>query len=720
LWAGVCRRTPRQRSDIGLSPNTTFFANNPIFSGIIGPLVRLIYMSKAAPCPDPVCTTNVPLPTPEQLPGDSETLRHMVIELLTTLRRERLDKDQLQHRVDLLLRRLYGPRTERFNPDQLLLFDEPADGQDTPPPADSAASSSTAKSSGSRRKAKPHGRRPLPEDLPRRPQHHTLTDAELLCSCGHTRMEIGADMSEQLDWQPACYFVWQHWIHKYLCPYCATPKTTVADTPESSAATNAEAAPTMETAARPEATPETTAAAEAGATATAATVNTDGSSATTATTIDTAAATTATSATVGTEAATTAEAVANTEKIATATAATATMPTAAAAAMKVASIPPTETLRIVPGPPGPVIISAVKPAMPIHKGLPGPGLLAHVIVSKYCDHLPLYRQTKISTRQGVVLPRSTTCDWMAACAELLRPLYDLMVANVLLSRWLHTDDTTVKNLGHEPGSTDKAHLWLYWGDRDHPHNVFDFTVNRKRDGPQRFLKNYRGYLHADAFSGYDGLYLPGPGDGSAAIIEVACNAHARRKFYDAKDSDALRAHRALAYYSQLYTLERGAKNNNFDDAQRRQMRQELAVPILEMFHTWLEQEQPLVLPKNPLSEAIGYALNNWTALCRYTEAGFLSIDNNLAEREMKQIATGRKNWYFVGSENGGRTAAVLYSFTSTCERLQMDPWAYLQDVLTRLPATPPDQLPALLPDRWKTARQEAAAAAAEGSDPVPE
>jgi transposase len=349
--------------------------------------------------------------------------------------------------------------------------------------------------------------------------------------------------------------------------------------------------------------------------------------------------------------------------------------------------------------------------MPIPKGLPGPGLLAHVIVSKYCDHLPLYRQTKISKRQGVVLPRSTTCDWMAACADLLRPLYDLMVTTVLLSRWLHTDDTSVKNLGHDPDATDKAHLWVYWGDREHPLNVFDFTVNRQRDGPQQFLKNYRGYLHADAFSGYDGLYLPDPQGDQAAIIEVACNAHARRKFYDAKDSDVLRAHIALAYYSQLYELERGAKANHFDDAQRLQMRQELAVPILNKFHPWLEEQRLEVLPKSPINEAISYALNHWTALCRYTEAGFLEIDNNVAEREMKQIATGRKNWYFVGSANGGRTAAVLYSFTSTCHRLEMDPWVYLQDVLTRLPELPPDKLTELLPDRWKAARQAAAEAA---------
>ena len=651
-------------------------------------------MSTAAPLSEPVCTSNVPLPTREQLPKDVTTLQDMVLELLTTMHRDRLDQDQLRQRLAMLLRRLYGPRSERFNPDQLLLFDDPADGQDQQAPIDPATPSSTESSSGAKRKAKPHGRRPLPKDLPRREKHHTLTQAERLCSCGHARIEIGVDISEQLDWQPASYFVWQHWIHKYLCPHCASRQQAVADTPESSATTNAEAAPTMETAATPEATPETTTAAEAAITATAATVNTDAT----------------TAATVDTEAVTTAEVVADTEKTVTATTATATMPTAAAA-LNVTAIVPTETLRVVPGLPGPAIVSAVKPAMPIHKGLPGPGLLAHVIVSKYCDHLPLYRQENISTRQGVLLPRSTTCDWMAACADLLRPLYDLMVATVLLSRWLHTDDTTVKNLGHDPGTTDKARLWVYLGDRQQPLNVFDFTINRQRDGPQQFLKNYRGYLHADAFSGYDGLYLPDPQGGQAAIIEVACNAHARRKFYDARDSDALRAHYALAYYSQLYELERAAKANHFDDAQRLHMRQDLAVPILNKFHTWLEQQRREVLPKSPIAEAIGYALNNWTALCRYTEAGFLAIDNNVAEREMKQIATGRKNWYFVGSANGGRTAAVLYSFTSTCHRLQMDPWVYLQDVLTRLPELPPDQLTELLPDRWKAARQAAADAA---------
>jgi transposase len=369
-------------------------------------------------------------------------------------------------------------------------------------------------------------------------------------------------------------------------------------------------------------------------------------------------------------------------------------------------------------PMGPVVVSAAKPATPIAKGLPGPGLLAQVIVSKYADHLPLHRQERIFERQGVFLSRSTTCDWMAACAALLRPLYGLLVAAVLESKWLHTDDTPVKNLGHAPGTTPTARFWLYGGDRDHPYNVFDFTINRKRDGPQTFLAAFHGYLHADAFSGYDALYLPDPSGAAASIVEVACNAHARRKFYDARGSDALGAHQALAYYRQLYELERAAKENHFDDAQRLQMRQDLALPILEKFHAWLVAEHARGLPKSPLTEALGYALNNWSALIRYTEAGFLEIDNNVAEREMKRIAIGRKNWLFVGSAKGGQTAAVLFSFTSTCHRLGIDPWAYLQDVLTRLPTTPAEQLAALLPDRWQAARQHGSATTAPTSTPA--
>jgi hypothetical protein len=193
---------------------------------------------------------------------------------------------------------------------------------------------------------------------------------------------------------------------------------------------------------------------------------------------------------------------------------------------------------------------------------------------------------------------------------------------------------------------------------------------------------------------------------------VACNAHARRKFYEARSSDAARAHQALAYYGQLYALERSARDLDFSDAQRLQMRQDIAVPILGQFRQWLEAQRPQVLPRSPLAEALNYALNNWAALARYTEAGFLAIDNNVAEREMKRIAIGRKNWLFVGSAHGGQTAAVLASFTSTCHRLGVEPWAYLQDVLTRLPTLSAAPLDDLLPDRWQAVRTASASTGA--------
>jgi transposase len=595
-------------------------------------------MHTAASLPEAITATNVAVPTPEQLPDDLGTLKRMIVELVVTLHAERRDKEAMRQRIALLLHRLYGSKTERFNPNQPLLFPEdaldPGNDPASPPAGERAptAAAESATTAPKKKKHTPHGRRRLPEDLPRRPLHHELSDAERICLCGQTRIDIGSDVSEQLDWQPASYFVWQHLTHKYLCPLCAGKGASVA------------AAMTAEL-------------------------------------------------TVATT---------KTQEVPVATApADATPATTATPALDV----PRAT-QPTPLPIGPAILSAAKPAMPIDKGLPGPGLLAHIIVSKYLDHLPLYRQENISERQGVFIPRSTSCDWMAACAALLRPLYDLLVARVLQSLWLHTDDTPVKNLGHAPGTTDKARFWIYHGDRTHPYNVFDFTVNRKRDGPQTFLADFHGYLHADAFSGYDALYLPQPCAGTTPILEVACNAHARRKFNDARASAAAGAHQALAYYGQLYELERAATANTFDDEQRWRMRQDLSVLILDKFKTWLEQQRPQVLPKSPMAEAIGYALNNWTALVRYTEAGFLAIDNNVAEREMKRIAIGRKNWLFVGSDNGGRTAAVLFSFTSTCHRLGIEPWAYLRDVLTRLPRTPAAQLDELLPDRWEAARRQ--------------
>jgi transposase len=566
----------------------------------------------------------------------------MIVELVATLQRERLDKDALRHRVSLLLQRLYGPRTERVHPDQLLLFaDWALEAAPDPSSSSSAPESDDANVPvGKKRRGKPHGRGRLSEELPRRTLHHELSEAERLCVCGQLRVDIGTDVNEQADWQPASIFVWQHLVHKYVCPGCSKDRAASAMIPPGPA---------------PEDRTANGAPADSAATTPAAT---------------------------------------------TPAATTDPLTPAAGSATR---------------PRGPAVIAAPKPPPPLAKGLPGAGLLAYVIVSKYFDHLPLYRLETILARQGLRVPRSTLCDWMAASAKALEPLYDTMVSQVLQSAWLHTDDTPVKNQGHAPGTTALSRFWIYWGDRSHPYNVFDFTINRKRDGPQTFLADFHGYLQADAFSGYDALYLPSPRADRAPILEVACHAHARRKFHEARGSDVLRSHQALAYYRQLYELERAATLAELDDDQRWRMRQDFAVPILNSMHTWLEEQREQVLPKSPMTEAIGYALNNWTALMRYTEAGFLAIDNNVAEREMKRIAIGRKNWLFVGSDQGGRTAAILFSFTSTCHRLGVEPWAYLQDVLTRLPTLPAERRAELLPDRWKAARQPTLPTSAEPS-----
>jgi transposase len=586
---------------------------------------------------------NLPTTAPDDLPDEVATLKRMVLELLASLHQRDRDIEGMRHRIDLLLRRLYGPRGERFNPDQLLLFAEMVAGQDT---ADSPTE--PAVPSQPQRRCRPHGRRRLPENLPREPRHHELSEAERICQrCGQMRIDIGTDRSEQLDYRPASLFVVQHYVHKYVCPCCRRRPAPAQEQPAHRAQESEpmrlpepELQPTLPPAHRSTPRP----------------------------------------------------ADAEPERL-----------SSSPPPVDSGQRPQPQTQPRQPLDPSAVVIAAPKPEMPIAKGLPGPGLLAHLIVSKCVDHLPLHRMERVYQRQGLFLHRTTLCDWMAACANLLRPLYDLMVSVVMQSRALHTDDTTVKMQELLTHLLSTARMWVYLGDVAHPYNVFDFTLNRKRDGPQKFLANYQGYLHADAFSGYDGLYLPDPRTAQARIIEVACNAHARRKFYEARGSDALRSHQALAYYCQLYELERQSKD--FSDEQRLQMRQDLAVPILGQFRAWLTAQRPQVLPKSPMAEAIGYALNNWEALRRYTEAGFLAIDNNVSEREMKRIAIGRKNWLSIGSPRGGQTAAVLFSFTSTCQRLGVEPWAYLQDVLTRLPMTPAGQLGNLLPDHWQAARQ---------------
>jgi transposase len=349
---------------------------------------------------------------------------------------------------------------------------------------------------------------------------------------------------------------------------------------------------------------------------------------------------------------------------------------------------------------GCTVVTAEKPAAPIEKGLPGPGLLAQVAVSKYGDHVPLHRQGEIYQRQGVELSRQTMCGWMRQAAELASPLVALMKERVLSSKAVQTDDTPVPVLDLELAHTRTGRIWTYVGDREHPYTVYDYTPNRSREGPDAFLKQFRGFLQADAYSGYDRLYQE-PGRG---VVEVACWAHARRKFFEAQSSDLMRSMVLLAYIRLLYDVEREAREGNLRGAQRRALRQAKSRPILEDIKTYLEAERPKVLPKSPEGQAIAYTLSNWAALVRYSEDGDLEIDNNGAERSLRGVAVGRKNWMFYGSDTGGSTAAVLTSLVASSKRLHIDPFAYLRDVFGRISAHPKQRLEELLPDRWAAAR----------------
>ena len=354
---------------------------------------------------------------------------------------------------------------------------------------------------------------------------------------------------------------------------------------------------------------------------------------------------------------------------------------------------------------GNVVIAERLPE-PIEKGLPGTGLLAHVAVSKYADHLPLYRQEGILKRFGVDLSRSTMCGWMAAAAELLAPLVQAMLKRVLTSAVVQTDDTPVKVQDQDGKGIKTGRLWVHVGDWQNRFIVYDYTPDRSGDGPERIFKGFKGYLQADAYSAYDGLFADG------TIVEVGCLMHARRKFYEAKTSDPARSHLILARVAQLYEIEDDAKearkkHPEWDEpawhASRYALRLERSRPIFDAIQKWLVAEQPKVLPKSPIGEAIRYACNHWSALIRPLEAGFLELDNGASERAMKPVALGRKNWLFAGSDNGGKTAAVLMSLCATCKAWNLDPFIYLRDVLDRVSTHPNSRIEELLPDRWKPA-----------------
>lgn len=546
-------------------------------------------------------STEVPItPDVSQLHQELQLLRAEREEFIEQLRQRDHTIDGLQHRLQYLLRRLFGRSAEKVDPNQLLLFNELLNTLAPETPAPQPATESP-ESCDSPKPTNGHGRRRLPANLEREQIVHDLPEEEKSCPCcGKMRHVIGRETSEQLDYVPAKVKVLEHVRLKYACPEC-----------EKNAAEG-----------------------------------------------------------------------------------------------------------------GPQITIAEKPLSPIEKGLAAPGLLSYVIVSKYGDHLPLYRLEKILDRHGIQIARSTMCDWMAQCAEVLDPLYRKMIAEVLGSEVIHTDDTPVDVQDRSLDQTRTGRFWDYLGDYSHPQTVFMYTPSRSRDGPMQFLKDWgkdqRVYLQADAFGGYDGIYL---GKAGGQVKEVACWAHARRYCYEARKSDAAASTKALAYIKLLYNVEKQAKEaaeqSDIDPvadadrfyellvAERYRLRQQFSVERLQQFKTWLESQQAAnggpILPKSPMGQAITYATNQWEALCIYTTDGRLNIDNNAAENALRRVAVGRKNWLFCGSDNGGHTAAVLFSLIATCERHKVNPFTYLRDVLTRVAATPISQLDQLLPHRWQPA-----------------
>jgi transposase len=508
-------------------------------------------------------------PTPSAdapLPDDVATLQRMVRELLAEVARLRAENAALSGKLDQALKHRFGRRSERRPKPK------PRGEDDNPAP-----------------RRDDHGRAPLPEHLERRDVVHDLTEAEQRCPCcGQPRVCIGEQTAEQLDLEPARFFVLRTRRKTYACTHCDP-----------------------------------------------------------------------------------------------------------------ASVPPEQRLRTA----GPAQVG------PIAKGLCGPGLLAHAVTAKFADHVPVHRLAGQLERSGVCVAVSTLGDWVAGAADLLDPLVQLMHQRLLRSRVLHGDDTSVKLRVPGKDRTHKAHLWVTIGDADYPYVVFDFTADYTAAGPERFLKGYKGYLQADALAQYEGLY------GAGKVLHVCCWAHARRKFVAAVEAGDERGDAALAWIRQLYALERelppllppsddpeAVALRRQREEQRRQRREQRAGPVLDALKRWLDEQRPQALPKSPLGQAIGYALNQWEALSRYREQGYLAIDNNLSERTLRVIALGRNNWGVIGSEAGGKTAALLYSVVGTCKHLGIDPFVYLREALPGLfglgekPSV--EQLQEWLPDRW--------------------
>ncbi len=342
---------------------------------------------------------------------------------------------------------------------------------------------------------------------------------------------------------------------------------------------------------------------------------------------------------------------------------------------------------------------APAPVQAVEKSIAGEGLLAQVVVSKYADHTPLYRMEGIFARHGVEVSRATMCDWVGGVADALQPIVDQMKEEITRVDYLQTDDTPVKVLVPR-GEGFKGRLWVYL-DPLNRQVVFDATRTHEGKFPAKFLESFEGYLQADAYAGYDGLYR------SKRIVEVGCWSHGRRRFVDSLAIDT-RAAPVLALAQKLFQKER--EFQELSAGERKQRRREQSKPILEQIDRLRQELEATVLPKSPLGEALGYIKNHWKALNRFLEDGRLLIHNNGAEYQLRAVAVGRKNWLFAGSFEGARRAATLYSLVQSCRLVSVDPFLYFRDVLLRVATLPQRRIGELTPRMWAKALEKRRAA----------
>jgi len=512
-------------------------------------------------------------------------------------------KQKHQAEVEALLRRFYGPKSERFDPAQLLLFGIVIDSM---PVDEKAIEAEAGEKLATRRIQHKHGRAKLPEALPRITIEHDLKPEEKKCPCcGLERCRIGKEVSEQLEHIPASFKVLQHIRYKYACKPCSQG----CDKCDSKAQIDislreADKNGCMDT-------PE-----------------------------------------------------------------------------------------------------ALQGAAPIAKGLAGPGLLAYVITSKLGDHLPLYRLERIFARQDVHIARSTMCAWLLAAGKLVQPLVDLMGKQVRESKVIHTDDTRVPVQDETlEGKCKSGRIWTYIGDRDHPHIVYDYTPDRTRAGPSKWLGEFRGFLQADAYDGYGKLYQadrkPAP------VREAACWVHARRPFFAMADIEENARRQAagkkeialsplaievVRRIDALFEIERSI--NGKSAAERVETRQKQSRPLVEDLHAYLREQVVRLSRGHDLVKAINYILKRWPAFTLFLDDGRVCLSNNAAERGLRGIALGRKSWLFCGSDRGGDRAAAMYSLIITCKMNRVDPQAWLADVLSRIADHSAHRLDELAPWNW--------------------